>query len=89
MVQPFADAAFALGIGEVAPFGVQTQFGWHVIKVEDRRSAAPKEFEDVGDQLRSEVTNSVLSAHMEELAAGAAIERFNLDGTPLFEPGAN
>ena len=89
MVQPFADAAFALGIGEVAPFGVQTQFGWHVIKVEDRRSAAPEEFEAARDELRGELSNNFLEAHMAELAAAAAIERFNLDGTPLVEPGAN
>jgi peptidyl-prolyl cis-trans isomerase C len=50
MVEPFADAAFKMKKGEIsAP--VKTQFGWHIIKVEDRRSQPTPELEQVRDQI--------------------------------------
>ena len=48
MVAPFAEAAFSLEPGEISQEPVQTQFGWHVIKVEDRREAEPPVFGDIG-----------------------------------------
>ncbi|HEX7968464.1 MAG TPA: peptidylprolyl isomerase, partial [Stellaceae bacterium] len=41
MMPEFADAAFKLKPGEITQTPVKTQFGWHVIKVEDRRQAKP------------------------------------------------
>ncbi|WP_420407367.1 peptidylprolyl isomerase [Hoeflea sp.] len=52
MVPEFEAAAFELSEGEYAKEPVQTQFGWHVIKVEDRREASPPPFEQVADQFR-------------------------------------
>jgi peptidyl-prolyl cis-trans isomerase C len=52
MVPPFADAAFKLKAGELSE-PVQTQFGWHVIKVEDRRSRALPKFEDVKGEIET------------------------------------
>lgn len=50
MVEPFADAAFKMKKGEIsAP--VKTQFGWHIIKVEDRRAQPTPALEDVRDQI--------------------------------------
>jgi peptidyl-prolyl cis-trans isomerase C len=52
MVPEFEAAAFALEMGQYGKEPVKTQFGWHVIKVEDRREAAPPPFEQVADQIR-------------------------------------
>ena len=52
MVPEFEKAAFALGVGEYTKEPVQTQFGWHVIKVEDKRQKQPPAFDDVKDRIR-------------------------------------
>jgi peptidyl-prolyl cis-trans isomerase C len=52
MVPEFEAAAFALEKGQYGKEPVKTQFGWHVIKVEDRRDSAPPPFEQVADQIR-------------------------------------
>jgi len=52
MVKEFEDAAFALKTGEVsAP--VKSKFGWHIIKVDNRRTKEPPKFEEVKDQILS------------------------------------
>ena len=53
MVPEFEKAAFALNAGEYTKEPVQSQFGWHVIKVEDKRVKQPPAFEQVKDQVRS------------------------------------
>ncbi|MBT1157325.1 peptidylprolyl isomerase [Aminobacter anthyllidis] len=53
MVPEFEKAALALEVGAYTKEPVQTQFGWHIIKVEDKRSQQPPAFETVKDQVRS------------------------------------
>ena len=55
MVPEFEAVAFTLQAGEYAKEPVKTQFGWHVIKVEERRETAPPAFEEVSDQVRQVV----------------------------------
>jgi peptidyl-prolyl cis-trans isomerase C len=83
MVPEFADAAFKLGKGEYTKTPVHTQFGWHVIKVEDRRSAPPPSFEDSKDELTNEVAREVIGAKIKALKDGAKVETFALDGSPM------
>jgi len=45
MVKPFADKAFAMKVGEMTETPVKTEFGWHVIKIEDRRNSSVPPFE--------------------------------------------
>ncbi|WP_308116433.1 peptidylprolyl isomerase, partial [Falsiroseomonas oryziterrae] len=75
MIPEFEQAAFALRAGEIAPNPVRTQFGWHVIKVEERRSVAPPSFEDSRDQLRQQAFEEGVNATVERIRAAANVER--------------
>ncbi len=83
MVEAFADAAFAMAIGEVSKVPVETEFGFHIIKVEERRQAPAPTFDELKNGIRQEIATKLLTAHIATLATAAAIERFNADGTPL------
>ena len=74
MVQPFAEAAFALNAGEISDL-VQTPFGIHIIKVEDKRLP---EFEPMKDQFRSQVIQARYAeqedAYLTQLTEGKRLE---------------
>jgi len=80
MVKEFADAAFALKKGELTETPVKSQFGYHIIKLEDRRKAPPPAFEELSDQLREEMAREVVTAQLDQLRSGAKIEKFAIDG---------
>ena len=66
MVQAFSDAAFALQPGELsAP--VETEFGWHVIRLEDRRVVPPPSFEDLSEQIRAFLEQQERNLFFDEL----------------------
>jgi peptidyl-prolyl cis-trans isomerase C len=81
MVPEFAAAAFALQPGEVSKTPVQSKFGWHVIKVEDRRQGPT--FEDAKEELRGEVAKQLIAETIQKLRANAKIVQFNQDGSPI------
>lgn len=74
MVQPFQDAVDILEVGQVSG-PVQTQFGWHVIKLNDAREQAAPPVEDVTEQLLEELQQQAISDALETLAADAVIDR--------------
>ncbi len=82
MVKEFADAAYSMPVGTVGKEPVQTQFGWHVIKVLDKRQHVPT-FEEKEPEVRQEVAKEIVTALVEKVRTGAKIERFSLDGTPV------
>src|SRR5918993_3742999 len=88
MVKEFADAAFNLKKGELTEAPVKTQFGYHVIKVEDRRKAPPPAFEEMADQLKEEMAREAVTAQLDQLRSGAKIEKFAMDGAKLDAPAA-
>ena len=66
MVQAFSDAAFALQPGELsAP--VETEYGWHVIRLEDRRVVPPPSFEDLSEQIRAFLEQQERNLFFDEL----------------------
>jgi peptidyl-prolyl cis-trans isomerase C len=75
MVKPFADAVKVLKKGEVTPEPVQTQYGWHVIQLEDTREAAPPPFDQVKAQLTNSLVRKKLQAYVEDLKKNAKIEK--------------
>jgi peptidyl-prolyl cis-trans isomerase C len=81
MVPEFADAAFTIPLGTVGKDPVQSQFGWHVIKVEDRRQTIPT-FEEKEPELREQVAREIVNALVTQIRGGAQVQRFGLDGTP-------
>jgi peptidyl-prolyl cis-trans isomerase C len=81
MVPEFATAAFALQPGQVSEAPVRSPFGWHVIKVEERRTAAPPPFDEVAQAIRQQLMEAEVQAAVERARTAARIERFNLDGT--------
>jgi peptidyl-prolyl cis-trans isomerase C len=83
LVEPFADAAFALESGTVGPEPVQTEFGWHVIKVVDKRRQPAPSFEESRAQIEQRLTRDLIAAHMAALRADSEVELFNIDGTPI------
>jgi peptidyl-prolyl cis-trans isomerase C len=75
MIPEFEQAAFALQPGQIAEDPVRTQFGWHVIKVEDRRAAPAPSFEESREQLRQAAFEQGVSSAVERIRAAANVER--------------
>ena len=73
MVKPFADAVAALKKGEVTPAPVQTEYGWHVIRLDDTRETAPPAFDTVKDKLGQIVESKKFKAYSDGLVAAAKV----------------
>jgi peptidyl-prolyl cis-trans isomerase C len=74
-VKPFAEAVEALKKGETTKQPVQTQFGWHVIHLEDTRTPTIPAFEDVKPQVEQMTQRKKLQAYLEELRKTAKIQK--------------
>jgi len=75
MAKPFGDAVKGLKKGEMTSTPVQTQFGWHVIKLEDTRETAPPPFDQVKQQVGNGVIQKKLQAYVESLKKTAKIDK--------------
>jgi peptidyl-prolyl cis-trans isomerase C len=76
MVPEFAAVAFALEKGQVSD-PVKTQFGWHIIKVEDKRTKPVPEFDKVKDQIETYVERRAQAEFIGKLRESAKIERLD------------
>lgn len=70
MVPPFAEAVSAMEVGDHSSEPVQTQFGWHVILVEDRRADQPPGLDAVRAEITNQVNQQKLEAYIESLRNG-------------------
>lgn len=75
MVKPFADAVTNLKKGEMTPTPVQTQFGWHVIQLEDSRETPVPPFDQVKERVDQIVQSKKFKAYSDDLLKNAKVER--------------
>jgi peptidyl-prolyl cis-trans isomerase C len=87
MVPEFADAAFKLDKGQISD-PVKTQFGWHIIKVEDKRTKPTPTFDEVKTQLETYVEHRAQADLVQKLRSAANIERLDQPPPPAADPSA-
>jgi peptidyl-prolyl cis-trans isomerase C len=75
MVKPFSEAVMALKPGEFTHTPVQTQFGWHVIKLEETREVAPPPFDSVKQRLEQMVQAKKFKSYVDDLMKTAKVEK--------------
>ncbi len=74
MVPEFEAAAFGLEAGQITVEPIKTRFGWHVIKVEEKRDRPLPAYDDVKDQVRSAMLRERFDKVLEDLKADATVE---------------
>jgi peptidyl-prolyl cis-trans isomerase C len=79
----FADLAFALSPGQVAHDPIKNEFGWHVVKLEEKRLVPPPSFSEAHDQIQQDLLAACMRQTIADARSQLLIHRFNLDGTEL------
>ncbi len=82
MVAEFSDAAFKLKPGEYTKKPVKSSFGWHVIKLEDRRQKAKPTLDEMRQELTDQLSRQALADLLADLRGKSKVEVFKLDGSP-------
>ncbi|MDI3306177.1 MAG: peptidylprolyl isomerase [Acetobacteraceae bacterium] len=77
MVPEFAEAAFAMQPGQISSAPVRTPFGWHIIKVEERRTAPVPSFEESRQEIERKLLEEQVNATVRRIRAAAKVERFD------------
>ena len=85
MVPEFSDAAFAMKKGTFSQKPVKTEFGYHVILVEDVRDSKPLPFENVAEQIKGTLSQQAVAQVVADLHQNAQIEKFDLNGKKITE----
>ena len=77
MVKPFSEALAKLEKGKMTTAPVQTQYGWHIIQLDDVRAPTAPAFEDVKDQVKTFAQRKKLQAYLDELRKTGTIQKAN------------
>ena len=77
MVPPFEKAAFSLNKNEITQIPVQTQFGWHVIKIFDKRIPEAPSYESMKNKLIQDLERKIVSKKIQDLRNDALIEKLS------------
>ena len=77
MVPPFEKAAFSLNKNEISQRPVQTQFGWHVIKIFDKRIPKAPSYESMKNKLIQDLERKIVSKKIQDLRNDALIEKLS------------
>lgn len=88
MVEEFEKAAFAMKKGDVSKTPVKTDFGYHIIKLVDKRNTKPDSFETMKPQLETVATQEAAKDVVKALVQKASIQRFDADGKTMVSPAA-
>ncbi|MBE6453070.1 MAG: hypothetical protein E7012_06250 [Alphaproteobacteria bacterium] len=83
MVPEFAEAAFDLKKGQFTKEPVKTQFGYHVILVEDIRDAKPLTFDKAKEQIKGVVAQSALGKVLDNISSKASVVRYDFKGKEI------
>ncbi len=86
MVPEFSAAAFAMRPGEISKTPVKSEFGYHVIKVEDKRMAAIPPYDQAKQAIAGQIAEEIQQKMVMDLRDKAKIKRFNVNGTPMTDP---
>jgi peptidyl-prolyl cis-trans isomerase C len=79
----FADVVFGLQPGQVAPDPVRNEFGWHVIKLEEKRQVPPPTYGTMRDQIRQDLLAEAVRQAVQQARGQVIIRRYNVDGTEI------
>ena len=77
MVPPFEKAAFSLNKNEISQRPVQTQFGWHVIKIFDKRIPEAPSYESMKSKLIQDLERKIVSKKIQDLRNNSLIEKLS------------
>lgn len=79
MVPEFEQAVVAMKAGEISQ-PVQTQFGWHIVKLNETREKTPPTLEEVQDEIASQLRQQAVSDRVKELVDNSEVERPEVEG---------
>jgi len=74
MVKEFSDAAFSMQRGDISKVPVKSQFGWHIIKIEDSRMQIPPTLEQRKDEIRGGLAQEAAHKLVQDLIAAAKVD---------------
>jgi len=83
MVPEFAEAAFAMKPGEVSKVPVKSQFGWHIIKVEERHPGKQPDFAEVKDEVRGLLIQDLIRGTVDSLRKTVVVVKLDDQGKPI------